>query len=144
MERKIKILLAKCGRDGHSRGMTVVAYALRNAGMEVVPLGLHRTPEEVVAAAIQESVDIIGLSQLDGGHMAAFRGVAGLLREKNADEIALIGGGVVPGDEVSELKKIGVAEIFGPGTPLNNIVEYIQHMMRSKHEERLETAPNDP
>ncbi len=129
-DRQIRVLIAKCGRDGHSRGATVVTAALRNAGMEVITLGLHRTPEEVVDAAIQEDVDVIGLSQLDGGHMAVFRRAARLLREKGGDDILLIGGGIIPDDEVAELKKEGVDELFGPGTPLQEIIQYIQDHVR--------------
>ncbi len=133
MDRKIKVLIAKCGRDGHSRGATVVAAALRNAGMEVISLGVHRTPDEVVEAALQEDVDVLGLSQLDGSHMAVFRRVAKLLREKGGDNILLVGGGVIPEDEVAELKREGVNELFGPGTPLQEIIKYIQEHVRSRH-----------
>ena len=129
-KRKIRVLIAKCGRDGHSRGATVVTAALRNAGMEVILLGMHRTPEEVVNASLQEDVDIIGLSQMDGGHMAAFRNVALLLRDKGGKDILLIGGGVIPEDEMAALKQQGVDELFGPGTPLKEIVRYIEESVR--------------
>ncbi|PWB65946.1 MAG: methylmalonyl-CoA mutase [Deltaproteobacteria bacterium] len=128
--RKIRVLIAKCGRDGHSRGATVVTAALRDAGIEVIILGMHRTPEEVVHASIQEGVDIIGLSQMDGGHMAIFRNVAGLLRERGGKDILLMGGGVIPEDEMAELKREGVDELFGPGTPLKEIVRYVKDSVR--------------
>ena len=126
IKKPIRVLIAKCGRDGHSRGATVVTAALRNAGMEVVALGIHRSPMEVVNAAIQEDVDVIGLSQMDGGHMTVFRNVAKLLRERGAVDILLIGGGVIPEDEIVELKKEGISQLFGPGTPLREIVNYVR------------------
>jgi len=130
LDRKIRVLMAKCGRDGHTRGATIVANALKNAGMEVIVLGIHKTSNEVAEAAMQEDVDVIGLSQLDGGHMAVFRRTAHLLKEKGAKDILLVGGGIIPEDEIAELKNEGVDEIFGPGTPLQEIVKYIQTHVR--------------
>jgi len=124
--RKIRVLIAKPGLDGHDRGAKVVARALRDAGMEVIYTGLRQTPEMIVRAAIDESVDVIGLSILSGAHMALFPRIMELLRKEGADDILVIGGGIIPEDDVPELKKAGIAEIFGPGTPLNEIVEYIK------------------
>ena len=124
--RKIRVLIAKPGLDGHDRGAKVVARALRDAGMEVIYTGLRQTPEMIVRAAIDESVDVIGLSILSGAHMALFPRIMELLRKERADDILVIGGGIIPEDDVPELKKAGIAEIFGPGTPLNEIVEYIK------------------
>jgi methylmalonyl-CoA mutase, C-terminal domain len=124
--RKIRVLIAKPGLDGHDRGVKVVARALRDAGMEVIYTGLRQTPEMIVESALQEDVDCIGLSILSGAHNALFPRVTELLREKGADDILVIGGGIIPEDDIPELKKAGIAEIFGPGTPLDEIVEYIR------------------
>ncbi len=124
--RKIRVLIAKPGLDGHDRGAKVVARALRDAGMEVIYTGLRQTPEMIVRAAIDESVDVIGLSILSGAHMALFPRVMELLRKEGADDILVIGGGIIPEDDIPELKKHGIAEIFGPGTPLDEIVDYIR------------------
>ncbi len=124
--RKIRVLVAKPGLDGHDRGAKVVARALRDAGMEVIYTGLRQTPEMIVRAAVDESVDVIGLSILSGAHMALFPRIMELLREEGADDIIVIGGGIIPEDDVPELKKAGIAEIFGPGTPLNEIVDFIK------------------
>lgn len=124
--KKIRVLVAKPGLDGHDRGAKVVARALRDAGMEVIYTGLRQTPEMVVRAAIDEAVDCIGLSILSGAHMALFPKVMELLKREGADDILVVGGGIIPEDDVVELKKAGVAEIFGPGTPLDEIVEYIK------------------
>jgi len=128
--RKIRVLIAKPGLDGHDRGAKVVARALRDAGMEVIYTGLRQTPEMIVRAAIDESVDVIGLSILSGAHMALFPRIMELLRKEGADDILVIGGGIIPEDDVPELKKAGIAEIFGPGTPLNEIVEYIKKSVK--------------
>ena len=124
--KKIRVLVAKPGLDGHDRGAKVVARALRDAGMEVIYTGLRQTPEMVVEAALQEDVDVIGLSILSGAHMALFPKVVDLLRKEGADDILVIGGGIIPEDDVDALKEQGIAEIFGPGTPLSEIVEYIE------------------
>lgn len=124
--KKIRVLVAKPGLDGHDRGAKVVARALRDAGMEVIYTGLRQTPEMIVRAAIDEAVNCIGLSILSGAHMALFPKVLELLREEGAADILVVGGGIIPEDDVAELKKAGVAEIFGPGTPLDEITAYIK------------------
>lgn len=124
--KKIRVLIAKPGLDGHDRGAKVVARALRDAGMEVIYTGLRQTPEMIVESALQEDVDCIGLSILSGAHMALFPKVMELLRKEGADDILVVGGGIIPEDDIPELKKAGIAEIFGPGTPLEDIVEYIK------------------
>jgi methylmalonyl-CoA mutase C-terminal domain/subunit len=125
--------MAKPGLDGHDRGVKVVARALRDAGMEVVYTGLHQTPEEIVEAAIQEDVDIVGLSILSGAHMTLIPRVNELLKENGANDIAVIGGGTIPEEDVLALKEGGWAqELFTPGTPLENIVEWINSHVKSK------------
>ena len=124
--KKIRVLVAKPGLDGHDRGAKVVARALRDAGMEVIYTGLRQTPEQVVEAALQEDVDCVGLSILSGAHMTLVPKVIQLLKENNAEDILVTVGGIVPDEDVSTLKKMGVAEIFGPGTPTQKIIEFIQ------------------
>lgn len=126
MEQKIRILVAKPGLDGHDRGAKVVARALRDAGMEVVYLGLHQTAEMIVNAAVQEDAQVIGISILSGAHMTHFQKILELLREKKADDIHVVGGGIIPEDDRAELLKMGVKEIFGPGTPTTEIVEKVR------------------
>lgn len=126
MERKIRVVLAKPGLDGHDRGAKVIANALRDAGMEVIYLGLRQTPEMIVSAAIQEDADVVSLSILSGAHMTIFPKVLDLLKEHQMDDVLLIGGGVIPEADARELRQGGVAEIFGPGTPTTHIVDYIQ------------------
>ncbi|HID26098.1 MAG TPA: cobalamin B12-binding domain-containing protein [Thermoplasmata archaeon] len=130
MERKVRVLVAKPGLDGHDRGAKVVARALRDAGMEVIYTGLHQTPEMIVETAVQEDVDVIGLSVLSGAHMTLFEDVMILLRERGMEDVLVIGGGIIPEDDVPRLKKAGVAEIFGPGTPTNEIVEFIRRNVK--------------
>lgn len=125
-ERKIRVLIAKVGLDGHDRGAKVIVRALRDSGMEVLYTGIRQTPEMVVEAAIQEDVDIIGLSSLSGAHMSLFPKVTRLLRERKADDILVIGGGIIPEEDKDQLIKEGVIEIFGPGTSFKTIVEYIR------------------
>ncbi len=126
MARKIRVLVAKPGLDGHDRGARVIARGLRDAGMEVVYTGLHQTPEQIVEAAIQEDVDVVGLSILSGAHLTLFPRVYDLLRENNAEDIMIIGGGTVPDDDIVTLKANGWAkEIFTPGATLDSIVEWI-------------------
>lgn len=134
MDRKIRVLVAKPGLDGHDRGAKVVASAFRDAGMEVVYTGLHQTPEMIVEAAIQEDVDVVGLSILSGAHMALFPKILNLLKQEGADDKLIIGGGIIPEDDMAELKKQGIAEIFGPGTTTEQIVEYVKNAMASRHE----------
>lgn len=129
---KIRVLVAKCGLDGHDRGVKIVARCLRDAGMDVIYTGLHRTPEEVVNAAIQEDVDILGVSLLSGAHMTIFPRIIELLKAKNADDIMLVGGGVIPDDEVVELKKMGVKEVLLQDTPPQAIVETMKRLVAER------------
>jgi methylmalonyl-CoA mutase C-terminal domain/subunit len=122
--KKIRVLIAKPGLDGHDRGAKVVARALRDAGMEVIYTGLHQTPEQIVESAIQEDVDIVGLSCLSGAHMTLFPRVVQLLREKGAGDILVTAGGIIPDEDVPRLKDAGIAATFGPGTSLKEIVEF--------------------
>jgi methylmalonyl-CoA mutase C-terminal domain/subunit len=124
--RPVRIVLAKVGLDGHDRGVKVVARALRDAGYEVIYTGLRQTPEMVVDAALQEDAQVIGLSLHSGAHMTLFPRVIDILREKKADDIVVFGGGIIPEDDIVELRKRGVAEIFTPGTPLQDIVDWLR------------------
>lgn len=125
-KRPIRVLIAKPGLDGHDRGAKVLARALRDAGMEVIYTGLRQTPEQVVEAAIQEDVDVIGLSCLSGAHTHLFPRVMELLRENGADDILVIGGGIIPEEDIPALKAAGIAEIFTPGTPTTAVIDYIE------------------
>jgi methylmalonyl-CoA mutase C-terminal domain/subunit len=125
-ERKIRVLMAKAGLDGHDRGVKVVARALRDAGIEVIYTGLHQTPEQVVRAAIDEDVDAVGLSLLSGAHMTLFPRILELLRQEDAGDILLFGGGTIPADDVRTLKQMGVAELFTPGASTVTIVEWVR------------------
>jgi methylmalonyl-CoA mutase C-terminal domain/subunit len=131
MDRKIRVLVAKPGLDGHDRGAKVVASAFRDAGMEVVYTGLHQTPEMIVEAAIQEDVDVVGLSILSGAHMALLPKIVSMLKEQGAEDKLVIGGGIIPEDDADELKKMGITEIFGPGTPTEQIVDYVKNAVAS-------------
>ena len=122
----LRIVMAKVGLDGHDRGVKVVARALRDAGFEVIYTGLRQTPEMVVDAAIQEDAQVIGLSLHSGAHMTLFPRVMEVLKEKGAEDIMVFGGGIIPDDDITELKKAGIAEIFTPGTPLEDIVTYLR------------------
>jgi methylmalonyl-CoA mutase C-terminal domain/subunit len=122
--KKIRVLIAKPGLDGHDRGAKVVARALRDAGMEVIYTGLHQTPEMIVEAAIQEDVDVVGLSCLSGAHMTLFPRVVELLRGKGAGDILVTAGGIIPDEDVPKLKEAGIAATFGPGTTLEEIIEF--------------------
>lgn len=124
--RKIRILVAKPGLDGHDRGARVIARAYRDAGFEVVYTGLHQTPEQIVAAALQEDVDLIGLSVLSGAHMYLFKRVLELLKANKADDVMVIGGGIIPKEDIPKLKKLGIKEIFLPGTSLDTIVGWVR------------------
>jgi len=126
VEKKIRVLIAKPGLDGHDRGAKVIASALRDAGMEVIYLGLRQTPEMIVNAAIQEDVDVISLSILSGAHMTIFPEVLDLMKQEKMDDVLLTGGGIIPGKDMKELKKLGVGKLFGPGTPLSEGVDYIR------------------
>ncbi len=126
MDRKIRVLVAKPGLDGHDRGAKIVARALRDAGMEVVYTGLHQTADMIVEAAIQEDVDVVGLSLLSGAHMTLFVDVAKLLKQKDMEDVLVIGGGIIPEEDIPKLKKQGISAVFGPGTPCDKIVDYIK------------------
>jgi methylmalonyl-CoA mutase, C-terminal domain len=123
---RLRIVVAKPGLDGHDRGAKVVARALRDAGVEVIYTGLHQTPEQIVATAIQEDADAIGLSVLSGAHMTLFARVLELLRERDASDIVVFGGGIIPESDISELEAIGVARIFTPGASTGHIVEWVR------------------
>jgi len=132
MERKIRVIVAKPGLDGHDRGAKVIARALRDAGMEVIYTGLRQTPEQIVQAAIQEDADVVALSILSGAHNHLFPRVVELLREKDAEDILVFGGGVIPDEDIPFLKSKGIAEIFGPGTPTSATVDFIKtHLKRA-------------
>ena len=125
-ELPIRVLVAKPGLDGHDRGAKVVARALRDAGMEVIYTGLHQTPEMIATAAVQEDVDVVGLSILSGAHMTLFPRVLDLLREQGRDDVLITGGGIIPREDMDALEKLGTGRLFGPGTPTSELVEYIQ------------------
>ncbi|MFL5343506.1 MAG: cobalamin B12-binding domain-containing protein [Hyalangium sp.] len=125
-ERKLRILVAKPGLDGHDRGAKIIARALRDAGMEVIYTGLHQTPEMIVNAAIQEDVDAIGMSIMSGAHMTLFPAVIDLLKQSKAEDIRIFGGGIIPDDDIPKLKGMGVTEIFTPGSSTQDIVQWIR------------------
>jgi methylmalonyl-CoA mutase C-terminal domain/subunit len=125
-KRPIRVLIAKPGLDGHDRGAKVVANALRDAGMEVIYTGLHQTPDMIVEAALQEDVDVIALSVLSGAHMTLFKRVRDLMEKSGLGSVTLVGGGIIPDQDVGPLKAMGVSEVFGPGTDTRRIVEYIR------------------
>ncbi|HVJ49994.1 cobalamin B12-binding domain-containing protein [Desulfitobacterium sp.] len=132
-QTRIRVLVGKPGLDGHDRGAKVIARALRDGGMEVIYSGLHQTPEQIVEAAIQEDVDVIGLSILSGSHMTVFPRVKELLKEQNAVDILVMGGGTIPEEDISALIKGGYAEaIFTPGTPTTDIIEWIKRRVKQK------------
>lgn len=126
MSEKLRVLVAKPGLDGHDRGAKVIAQALRDAGMEVIYTGLRQTPQQIVEAALQEDVQVVALSCLSGAHLDLFPDVVEGLRKENASDILVLGGGIIPEEDVSELKKAGIAEVFGPGTTTGTIIDYIQ------------------
>lgn len=125
MDKKIRVLVAKAGLDGHDRGAKVIAAALRDAGMEVIYTGLRQTPEMIVEAAIQEDVDVIGISILSGAHMTIFPRIMSLMKEKGLHDVLLTGGGIIPEGDLKELKNIGVGELFTPGTPTSQVIGFI-------------------
>jgi len=131
-DRKIRVLVAKPGLDGHDRGALVVAKALRDAGMEVIYSGLRQTPQQIVATAIQEDVDVVGLSSLSGAHMHLFPEVVRLLNEQGADDVLVVGGGVIPDEDIPQLKEAGVSEVFTPGSPLASMAEYIRANLKKR------------
>ena len=130
MERKLRVLIAKPGLDGHDRGAKIIARGYRDAGFEVVYLGLHQTPEQIVNAAIQEDVDLIGLSCLSGAHMYLFSEVVKQLRDRGAGDIAVVGGGIIPREDVAGLKEAGIRELFLPGTPLSAIINWTRENIK--------------
>lgn len=129
-KRRIRVLIAKPGLDLHDRGAKVLVRTLRDSGMEVIYTGIRQTPEQIVETAIQEDVDVIGLSHLTGAHMTLFPRVTKLLEAKGVNDVLVIGGGIIPEEDIPALKETGIAEIFGPGTPLESIVEYIKENVR--------------
>ena len=132
-ERKIRIVLAKPGLDGHDRGAKLLARIFMEAGMEVIYTGLRQTPEMIVATALQEDADVVGMSSLSGVHNYFFPRVMELLREKGMNDVLVVGGGIIPNEDVAELKKSGIAEIFGPGTSTEQIVNFIQTHARQRN-----------
>jgi methylmalonyl-CoA mutase C-terminal domain/subunit len=133
-QRPVRVLVAKPGLDGHDRGAKVVAAALRDAGMEVIYTGLHQTPEMIATAAVQEDVDVVGLSILSGAHMTLFPRVKRLLRDSGRDDVLLIGGGIIPRDDMRDLERQGVAKLFGPGAATGEIVTFIQRWAATRPE----------
>lgn len=131
-EANIRVLLAKPGLDGHDRGVKVIARALRDAGMEVIYTGLRQTPEQIVNAALQEDVNIVGLSILSGAHMTIFPRVLDLMREKGMDDVLLFGGGIIPDDDIPKLKAAGVGEVFLPGASTEDIIKYIRENVKPR------------
>ena len=131
MDRKIRVLVAKAGLDGHDRGAKVIAAALRDAGMEVIYTGLRQTPEMIVGAAVQEDVDVIGISILSGAHMTILPKIKKLMVEKGLNDVLLTGGGIIPEEDINKLREIGVGELFTPGASTKNIAEYIKEWRKN-------------
>lgn len=131
-ERRIRVMVAKPGLDGHDRGARIIARAYRDAGFEVVYTGLHQSPEEIVEAAIQEDVDMIGLSSLAGAHMYLFPRVVELLKERGVDDIVVCGGGIIPDEDIPALKQAGIREIFTPGASLESIVSWVRENVKTR------------
>jgi methylmalonyl-CoA mutase, C-terminal domain len=136
-DHKIRVVVAKPGLDGHDRGAKIIARALRDAGMEVIYTGLHQTPEQIVATVVQEDADAVGLSILSGAHMTLVPKVVELLHAEQADDVVLAVGGTIPAEDIEELKKLGVAEVFTPGAPTQQIVDFIRDRVSAR---RAETA----
>jgi len=130
-QRTVRVVVAKPGLDGHDRGAKIVARALRDAGFEVIYTGLHQTPEQVVATALQEDADAIGLSVLSGAHNYLFKRVLELLREKGADDVVVFGGGIIPPEDIAALKQVGVKELFTPGTSTQDIIRFVREHVRA-------------
>src|SRR5438067_8032499 len=128
--QKIRVLIAKPGLDGHDRGAKVIARALRDAGMEVIYTGLHQTPEMIAEAALQEDVDAVGLSILSGAHMALFPRVIEEMRKRGLDDVLVYAGGIIPDDDIPAIKEMGIAGVFGPGTPMENTVRFVRDNVR--------------
>jgi methylmalonyl-CoA mutase C-terminal domain/subunit len=136
-DKPIKILLAKPGIDGHDRGVLILAKAFRDAGMEVLYAGLLPTPEEVIDTAVNEDVDVVAMSLLNGAHMTVFRKVAEIMKERGIDDIALVGGGTIPEEDRPELEKIGISGNYGPGTPLSTIIDHVTKRATEARERKL-------
>jgi methylmalonyl-CoA mutase C-terminal domain/subunit len=132
MSRPIRVLIAKPGLDGHDRGAKVVAAALRDAGMEVIYTGLHQTPEMIATAAVQEDVDVIGLSILSGAHMTLFPRVKALMDEMGRDDVLITGGGIIPREDIEALQEKGIGKLFGPGTPTSDLIDYIRDWFQAR------------
>lgn len=132
--QKIRVLIAKPGLDGHDRGVKVIARGLKDAGMEIIYLGLRLTPEQIAEAAVQEDVDVVGLSCLSNAHMALFPKVIKLVKQKTDKDILFIGGGIIPDKDVPKLKQAGMSELFGPGTPISEIRKFIQDRLRGNQQ----------
>lgn len=133
MTDSVRVLVAKPGLDGHDRGAKVIARGLRDAGFEVVYLGLRLTPEQIAEAAIQEDVDVVGLSCLSGAHMALFPETVRRIREKGGEDILVVGGGIIPAGDIDSLRDAGVGKVFGPGTPINDVVSFIRTALEGKN-----------
>ena len=129
-ERKLRVLIAKPGLDGHDRGVKIIARAYRDAGFEVIYTGLHQTPEQIVDAAIQEDADLVGLSSLSGAHMYLFTEVVKGLRERGAGDVAVVGGGIIPEEDIPRLKEAGIKEVFLPGTPLDEVIRWTKENIK--------------
>jgi len=132
MERKIRVIIAKAGLDGHDRGAKVIAAAFRDAGIEVIYLGLRQTPEMIVEAALQEDADAIGISILSGAHMTVFKKILDTMKSKELDNVLLFGGGIIPKEDIEKLKALGVGELFTPGTPTTETIGYVKNWV-SEH-----------
>ena len=141
---KIRVIVAKAGLDGHDRGAKVVARALRDAGVEVIYTGLHQTPEQIVAAALQEDADAIGLSVLSGAHMTQFARVLELLKERDAEDIVVFGGGIIPDEDIAELRSMGVAAIFTPGAPTTGIVSWVRSALGGTDQASTDQVSTEP
>ena len=136
MLRPIRVLVAKPGLDGHDRGAKVVAAALRDAGMEVIYTGLHQTPEMIASAAVQEDVDVVGLSILSGAHMTLFPRVLDLLRQQGRDDVLITGGGIIPKEDMESLQQMGIGRLFGPGTSTGDLIDYIKAWFAEREQQQ--------
>lgn len=144
MERKIRVLVAKPGLDGHDRGAKVMAAALQDAGMEVIYTGLHQTPEMIAATALQEDVDVVALSILSGAHMTLFPRVRTLLDEQGQDGVLVTGGGIIPGEDMAALREAGIGRLFGPGTPTRAPIDYLRAWFEARTGDAAEPTESPP